>query len=121
MSRFTKLTAAALALAAALPAASSAAENELRGAPQMFRVNAQTVQVKFVTDEAIGRDGVRVAVSNAGTARRATADGRHGDDYRYVARVRVRRDLQVGRKHTVRLTLDDGEPIVRQVLLRAGR
>jgi hypothetical protein len=119
MSRTAKLTAAALAVAAAVPAVSGAAHNDLRGAPQMHRVDAQTVQVAFVTDKRLGSDTVRVAVSDAGAARGAAPDGRHGNDFKYIARVRVDRELRVGRTYTVRLKLGDDDAQVRQVVLRA--
>ena len=121
MSRLARITAAALAVTALAPAAGLASHNPLRGAPQMFRVDSQTVQVKFVTDKAVTRNGAKVAVSDAGSTRTVKADGRHGDDYRYVARVKVNRTLTVGKKYTVRLTLGDDAAAARQVVLRAKR
>lgn len=118
MTRITKITASALAVAALAPAGAIAAHNALRGAPQMYRVDNDTVQVKFVTDKKVGRNDVKVTVSDAGSTRTVKSDGRHGNDYRYVARVNVNRDLEVGTKYTVRFTIDDDSSISRKVVLR---
>ena len=118
MTRLSKITASALAVAALAPGPAGA--NDLRGAPQMVRVDADTVQVKFTVDEKIARSGARVAVGNAGSTRTVRANGRHGDDYKYVARVNVSRELKVGTKYRVRITLGD-DSVVRSVLLRAAR
>lgn len=76
------------------------------------------MQVKFVTDKKVGRHDVKVAVSDAGTARTVKPEGRHGNDYRYIARVKVDRELEVGTKYTVRFTIDDDAAIARKVVLR---
>lgn len=118
MARITKITASALAVAALAPAGAIAAHNALRGAPQLYRVDDDTVQVKFVTDKKVGRNDVKVAVSDAGSTRTVKSNGRHGNDYRYVARVNVNRDLEVGTKYTVRFTIDDDSSISRKVVLK---
>ena len=118
MSRITKVTASVLAVAALAPAGAIAAHNALRGAPQMYRVDDDTVQVKFVTDKKVGRNGVKVAVSDAGSTRTVRSDGRHGNDFRYVARVDVDRELRAGTKYTVRFTIDSDASISRKVVLR---
>lgn len=121
MSRITTITAALLAVAALAPAAGIAAHNAVRGAPQMYRVDDRTVQVRFVTDRPVRAREVKVAVSDAGATRKVSADGRHGSDHRYVARVRVDRALRVARKYTVRLTIGDDAAAVRKVVLRSSR
>lgn len=121
MSRLSVLIATALAVLAVAPAVSSAADNALRGQPQMFRISAQTVQVKFTTDQRVGRNGVRVAIGQRGATRKVTPNGRHGRDFKYVARVKVDRPLAVGTKYTVRFTFGDDRPVARKVLLRAAR
>lgn len=121
MSRLITLTASALAVAAFTPAVAGASHNALRGAPQMFETGADAVQVKVVTDKAIRRTDLRVAVAGSGSARSATPDGRHGNDYRYIVRVKVSRDLEIGRKYTVRIKLGDDAAQTRQVVLRAKR
>lgn len=121
MSRITTITASVLAVAALAPAAGIAAHNALRGAPQMYRVDDQTVQVNFVTDKAVRGRAVKVAVSDAGATRKVSADGRHGSDYRYVARVKLDRELKVGTKYTVRFTIGDDAAAARKVVLRSTR
>ncbi len=121
MIRPTHLIASALAVAAFTPAVASADHNALRGAPQMVRVDADTVQVKFVTDQRLARNGARIAVADAGVGRTVRAAGRHGDDFKYVARVNVDQDLEVGTKYRVRIKLGGDDAVVRQVILRAAR
>lgn len=118
MTRLAKITASALAVAALAPAAASA--NDLRGAPQMFRVDADTVQVKFVTDKKVARNGVRISIANLGSGSTVRANGRHGNDFRYVARINVDEALDVGTKYRVRFTIGD-DAVTRRVLLRAAR
>lgn len=119
MSRLSTITASVLAVTALAPAGAVAAHNALRGAPQMYRVDDETVQVKFVTDKQVGRNDVKVAVSDAGSTRTVRSSGRHGNDVRYVARVRIRRDLTVGTKYTVRFTIDGDRSVARKVVLRS--
>ena len=121
MPRLMILSASALAVAALTPAVADASHNALRGAPQMFETGADTVQVKFVTDKAIRRNDLRVTVAGSGSARSATPDGRHGNDYRYLVRVKVSRDLEIGTKYTVRIRLGDDAAQTRQVVLRVKR
>ena len=121
MSRLPTLTAVALAVAAIAPATSSAADNALHGQPQMFRVSPTTVRVTFVTDNTLDPKGTRIVIADYGTTTKATANGRHGNDYRYVANVKVRRAIEANKKYTVRLTLGDNTTVVRKVLLRAQR
>ena len=121
MSRLITLSASALAVAALTPAVAGASHNDLRGAPQMFSTGADTVQVKFVTDKALRRSEARVAIANAGSSRSVKAAGRHGNDYRYVARVRVNSDLEVGEKYTVRISIGDDAAQTRRVVLRTQR
>ncbi len=119
MTRLLTLTAAALA-AAAVPPTAAFADNELRGQPQMVSVDVATVEVKFVTDKKLARKGTRIVVRGSGTTTKVTAAGLHGRDYRYVARVKVRPDLEPGTKYTVRFVLDGEDSVERKVLLRAG-
>ena len=117
MPRLLTLTASALAVAAIAPTAAFGADNELRGHPQMHQLNASTVQVSFVTDTKLAK-GSRVVVAGYGAATKATANGRHGNDYRYVARVDIRRAMTPGAKYTVRFDLGGDETLARKVLLR---
>ena len=119
MARLSTLTAAALAVAVIAPATSSAADNALHGQPQMFRVSPTTVRVNFVTDKKLDPKGTRIVIADYGTATQATAKGRHGNDYRYVANVKIHRAIEVGKKYTVRLTLGDSTTVARKVFLRA--
>ncbi len=119
MSRRTILISALLAAAAASPAAALAADDdELRGHPQAYLVDDDTVRVEFATDQKIAKQGTRVTVSDRGSTTRVSAKGRHGDDFRYVARVDLRRPLEAGRKYTVTFRLAGEEPIKRLVLVR---
>jgi hypothetical protein len=120
MSRLTSLTASLLTAAVLAPAAVLAAsgDTQLRSHPQMFRIDADTVQVRFTNDDKVRR--ARVVVADLGTGRKVRADGRHGDDHRYTARVDVRGALQVGRTYTVRIAVNgDATPAERLVVLRA--
>ena len=108
MSNIKTLTASALALAALAPAAASAAGVELRSAPSMRLVDANHATLSFTTDERLPRnaDGTnRIRIRFASANQKVTevvARGRHGDDYRYSARVTSTTDLRVGAKYTVR-------------------
>ena len=122
MTRLTTLTAALVTAAALAPAVALAGsgDTELRGAPQMREAGANTVQVAFTNDDKV-RNG-RVVIAGHGTATKVKADGRHGDDFKYVARVKVRKDMQVGRKYEVRISVDGDEtPATRRVVLRAAQ
>jgi hypothetical protein len=118
MSRRTILISALLAAATATPAAALAADNELRSHPQAYLVDDDTVRVQFATDQKVGRQGTRITFSDRGSTTRVTARGRHGDDFRYVAHVDLRRGVEAGRKYTVTFRLGGGEPIKRLVLVR---
>ena len=122
MSRLATFVASSLVVAVTAPALSLAAgDNELRSAPQMFRVDADTVQLKFATDKPVRKGDIRIAVAGAGTGRTVKAAGRHGEDFRYTARVDVDRELEIGTKYTVRFTFGDGDPQAVKVLMRAAR
>jgi hypothetical protein len=69
MSRLSTLTATALAVLAAAPAAALAGETELRGAPQLRVVDADTVRVSFVNDDKATKG--RVVIADHGTATRS--------------------------------------------------
>ena len=124
MSNLKTLTTAALAVAALTPAAASAAGVELRGAPSMRLVDAKQATMSFTTDERLPRnaDGTRrIRIRFAGPNQKVTtvlARGRHGDDYRYSARVVSTSDLRVGAKYTVRFG-DEG--VARKVKLHPKR
>lgn len=72
-----------------------------------------------VADEGLGP--YSVAIGRHGATRKVTPNGRHGRDFKYVARVKVDRPLTVGTKYTVRFTFGDDRPVARKVLLRAAR
>ena len=121
MTRLTTLTASLVTAAALAPAVALAGsgDTELRGAPQLHQAGANTVQVAFTNDDKV-RKG-RVVVAGHGTATKVKADGRHGDDFRYVARVKVRKAMEVGRKYEVRIAVNGDEtPAERLVVLRAA-
>jgi hypothetical protein len=113
MSTLKTLTASALAVAALAPAAASAAGVELRGAPSLRLVDARQANLSFTTDERLPRKAngtYRVRIVFASGRQKVSsvvARGRHGDDYRYGARVRSTSDLRVGAKYTVRFGDDD--------------
>ncbi len=122
MPRLSTLTASVLAVAALAPAAALAAtgSTELRGAPQMHVVDADTVRVSFVNDDKVAKG--RVVVADHGTATRVKADGRHGDDFKYVATVKLRKAMTVGKKYEVRIAVDGDEtPAKRLVVLKQVR
>lgn len=108
MSHLKTLIASALAIAVLTPVAASAAGIALRGAPSMRLVDARHATLSFTTDQRLARnaDGtyrVRIVfVAPTKQVTSVTARGRHGDDYRYIARVRSANDLRVGVKYTVR-------------------
>ena len=113
MSRLKTLTASALAFAALMPMAASAADIELRSAPSMRLVDARQANLSFTTNERLTRktDGTyRIRIIFASGKQKVSsvvARGRHGDDYKYSARVTSTSDLRVGVKYTVRFG-DDG-------------
>jgi hypothetical protein len=108
MSNLKTLTASALAIAALAPMTASAASVELRSAPSMRLVDAQTANLSFTTDERLARkaDGTyRIRIVFASGKQKVSsvvARGRHGDDYKYTARVTSTSDLRVGAKYRVR-------------------
>jgi len=120
MSHLKTLTAAALAVAALTPVAASAAGLELRSAPTMRAVTAKQATLSFTTQERLARkaDGTyRIRIVFAGGRQKVTsvlARGRHGDDYRYSARVTSTSTLRVGAKYIVRF---GDEAITRRVKL----
>ena len=124
MSNVKTLTASALALAALAPAAAGAAGVELRSAPSMRLVDANHATLSFTTDERLPRnaDGTRrIRIRFASDNQKVTsvvARGRHGDDYRYSARVTSTTELRVGAKYTVRFGDED---VTRQVKLHPER
>ncbi len=118
MSRRTILISALLAAATVSPAAALAADNELRGQPQAYLVDEDTVRVQFTTDEKLAKTGTRITFSDRGSTTHVSAKGRHGDDFRYVAHIDLRRSVEAGRKYTVTFRLAGGEPIKRRALVR---
>ena len=122
MTRLTTLTASLVTAAALAPAVALAGsgDTELRGAPQLRQAGADTVQVRFTNDDKVR--SARVVIFGHGTATKVRAAGRHGDDFRYVARVEVRKDMEVGRKYEVRISVNgDDTPAERLAVLRAAR
>ena len=121
MSRLRTITASALAIAALAPVAASAADVELRSAPSMRLVDATHASLSFTTDERLSRTtngalDIRIVFASAKQkVSSITAAGRHGDDYRYTARVTSTSDLRVGAKYTVRF---GAEGITRLVKLQ---
>jgi hypothetical protein len=80
-------------------------------------VDADTVRVSFVNDDKVTKG--RVVVADHGTATRIKADGRHGNDFKYVATVRLRKAMTVGQKYEVRIAVDGDEtPAKRLVVLK---
>lgn len=113
MSHLKTLTMAALAITAMTPLAASAADFELRSAPSMRLVDTKTARLSFTTDKRLTRkaDGTyRIRIVFASGKQKVSSvvsRGRHGDDYKYSARVTSTSDLRVGAKYTVRFG-DDG-------------
>ena len=108
MASLKTLTASAVAIAALAPMTASAASVELRSAPSMRLVDAQTATLSFTTDERLARkaDGTyRIRIVFASGKQKVSSvvtRGRHGDDYKYSARVTSTTDLRVGAKYRVR-------------------
>jgi hypothetical protein len=121
MTRLQTIAASALAVAAIAPATAAADTNALRGAPQMFQVDSDTVQVNFTADKRIARNGARIAIADLGSTRTVRAAGRHGNDFKYVAKVNVDDAMTVGAKYRVRFTLGSGAAASRLVVLREAR
>ena len=122
MTRLTTLTASLLTAAALAPAAALAVagDTELRGAPQLRQAGANTVQVGFTNDDKVRT--ARVVIAGHGTATKIKPAGRHGDDFKYVARVELRRAMTVGQKYEVRIAVDGDEtPAKRKVVLKSAR
>jgi hypothetical protein len=123
MSRLRLLTTTTLALASLAPGvalAAGAGSTELRGAPQLVQLDSDTVQVRFVNDDRASKG--RVAIAGHGTATRITAAGRHGDDFKYVATVRLRKAMTVGEKYEVRIAVNGDEtPAKRLAVLKAAK
>ena len=126
MSRLRKLSTTALAVTALLPASAVAAQNELRGAPQLrLTDSARQAQLQFTTDRRLSRTSsgayrLRIAFVGEQRVSNIVAVGRHGDDYRYTARVTSGRDLRVGRKYRVRFTFPGQESTTRLVKVHAA-
>ncbi len=122
MSRLRKLSTTALAVTALVPATAVAAQNELRGAPELrLTQSAQQAELQFNTDRRLSRSAsgayrLRISFVLAGQrVGKIVALGRHGDDYRYGARVTSDRGLTVGRKYRVRFTFPGQETTTRLV------
>jgi hypothetical protein len=116
------LATSVLALAALVPAAANAAENDLRGAPTLRRVDAHHARLKFTTDQRLTvRDGslsgLRIVFSGGQRVSSIVARGRHGDDYVYTARVSSESRLRTGVKYTVRFRFAGQSTHVRVVKL----
>jgi hypothetical protein len=125
MSNIKTVTASALAVATLVPAVASAAGLELRGAPTMRSIDANHATLSFTTDDRLPRnaDGTRSIrirfASGKQTVSSVVARGRHGDEYRYSARVTSTSDLRVGAKYTV--TFGDDGDVTRKVKLQPKR
>src|SRR3712207_3791482 len=91
MSRLTTITAAVLATAALAPAAASAADVELHGAPTLRQATANTATRTFAVDEKLPRKdngGLAATVRFKGGVSSVASWGRHGRDYKYRATVK---------------------------------
>ena len=121
------LPALAASLALAVPAVATAADNpiKLQGAPSLHAVKAKSAELQFVTNKALPRyprGGLDVSVlfEDQAVARVASA-GRHGTGFKYRVDARSNRKLRVGERYTVRILIDDQDPIVREVKLHPAR
>lgn len=129
MSRLRALTIAAIAATgiAAPVAAGAGAGNELRSAPQMRLVDAQEAQLQFTTERPVGRTAsgaskLRIQfVSSSHHVSDITSSGRHGDDYRYRAKVTSDSELRVGRKYRVRFQFRGQDAVTRLVKVHPAR
>ena len=123
MSLLRKLSTTALAVTALVPATALAAQNDLRGAPQLRLTenSTQHAELQFSTDRRLSRTAsgtyrLRISFVLAGRrVSRIVAAGQHGEDYRYVARVTSDRGLRVGRKYRVRFAFPGQETTTRLV------
>jgi hypothetical protein len=119
------VTASLLAAAALAPAAASAADVRLGGAPTLRLVDTHHAQLRFASDrlprKANGAIDARVTFAGGQRVSALKPAGRHGKDVVYTARVTSRKPLRVGTKYTVRIKVDDQAPIVRKVKLHPKR
>jgi hypothetical protein len=89
----------------------------------MRLVDVRQATLSFTTDERLARKAngtYRIRIRFASSKQKVTsvvARGRHGDDYRYTARVTSSSDLRVGAKYTVRFN----DSVTRRVKLHPKR
>jgi hypothetical protein len=126
MTRLSRTTVAALALAAlAAPATALAADAHLQGAPTLRVVDADQATLRFVLDQPLPRKtsgsiDARVHFADQG-ASSISGDGRHDKGYGYAAGVKSAHRLRVGQQYTVKIVVaGSDEAIVRRVRLRKG-
>jgi hypothetical protein len=120
----TTVTAVVLAAAALAPAATSAADVELAGAPTLRVLNDEVAGVQIAVDRKLartksGRARVRIHVGGR-LVRRVETSGRHGDDVLYAGSL-TRKGLKVGARYTIRIEIAGQRRIVRQVKLHPRR
>ena len=122
MTRLTKITASALAVAALAPA-TALADAELRGAPTLRQASANTATLTFAVDDKLPRKAngsIDARVRFKGGVSSIASWGRHGNDHKYRATVRAD-GLTAGRKYRVTILVAGEDPIVRQVKLHPAK
>ena len=113
----TALTTSLLAAAALAPAVASAAPVDLGGQATLGQVDATPAELRFAADRLPRRAGgaVRARVRIAGQRVAAPhADGRHGREVVYTARVTAPGGLQAGAKYAVRIEVPGQAALVRR-------
>ncbi len=129
MTRSLTPLAAALAVAALVPAGAVAASGDhhtthhpkLGGAPQLRLVDGHHATLEFASDRlaktAHGRLDARIRFVDGARVSRLKAVGTHGRDIVYTARVSSKHRLRVHAKYTVRFRLGDSRTVTRKVKL----
>jgi hypothetical protein len=110
------LTTALLTAAVAVPSVAGAAVH-LGGAPTLKQTDATHAKLHFASDK-LPAKGVRITFAGGQKVSGLKADGTHGSDVTYVAKVTSRTAMVAGHKYTVTIKVPGQAPIVRKVKLR---
>ena len=115
----TKLTAAALAAGALVPAAALAADIKLDERPTITVQAKHRATVTFSTDQALPRrkgGGIQGSLRfNNGQYSIGTSDQ---EDFTYFSWVKTKKALKAGQTYKVSINIDGQDPIVRTVRVR---
>ena len=118
MNKLTKVSTAALATAALLPA-SAMADVSLEGKPTLQKLNKTQAMLVFETSEELPRranGGLQVAVFAAGGS--YSAGSYAHEQNTYVSYLRSKRGFKVGQRVRVRIAIKGQDSIVRTVRVR---